>query len=284
MSLTVDPDAPTGLPHGRLSAKLATNKSLNKLIKKRQMLTNSLRREYGTLGRARADDPNLQEKKEIDTAISRLKANTRNKEGRKYCRKYWRNADTALFEAQHAGSPTVAADDNPRPARTPHYDIEERALLARLTCAPASHFSDLEKHKISVHAIEARVALSLRQETRHRRNARRSIPSASDATTESCAPSRSLSPKSEYDFPLICKPKQCIFCLGNERLSTDGRTFEYARTSKMMDEVERHLTAFAPGQGVPCPHPTCKTAGVFCTNVAAFKNHTAKVHEIFLRS
>jgi len=162
MSLTVDPNAPTGLPQGRLLAKLATNKLLNKLIKKRQILTNSLRREYGILGRAWADDPNLQEKKEIDTAISRLKANTRNKEGKKYCRKYWRNADTALFEAQYAGLFTVAANNNPRPARTPYYNIKERALFARLTCAPVSYFSDLEKHKISVYTIEARVALSLR--------------------------------------------------------------------------------------------------------------------------
>jgi len=52
------------------------------------MLTNNLYREYKILGRARINDPNLQEKKEINTAISYLKANIRNKEGRKYCKKY----------------------------------------------------------------------------------------------------------------------------------------------------------------------------------------------------
>ncbi len=225
----------------------------------------------------------MQEKKEIDTAISRLKTNIRNKESRKYYRKYWRNADTALFEAQYAGLFTVAADNNPRLARTPYYNIEERALLARLICAPVSYFSDLKKYKISVYVIEVRVALSLRQETRYRRNAKRSIPSASDTITELYALSRSLSLKSEYDFPLIYKPKQYIFCLGNERLSTNGRTFEYARTNKIIDKVERYLTVFALGQGVPYPHPIYKTAGIFCINVAAFKNHTAKVYKIFLR-
>jgi len=160
--LTIDFDAPTGLPYGWLLTKFATNKSLNRLIKKRQILINNLRREYGTLGRARADDFNLRKKKEINIAISRLKANIRNKEGKKYCRKYWRNIDIALFEAQPAGSFTAVTDDFPYFAGTPYYNIKERALLVRLTCAPASYFSDFKKYKISVHIIEIRVVLSLR--------------------------------------------------------------------------------------------------------------------------
>lgn len=39
-------------------------------------------------------------------------------------------------------------------------------------------------------------------------------------------------------FPLVCKLTQCIFCLGNERKSYQGRTAEYARPNKMMNEVE----------------------------------------------
>ena len=36
-----------------------------------------------------------------------------------------------------------------------------------------------------------------------------------------------------------------IFCLGNEGKSYMGRTFEYWTTYKMMNEVERHSSAFS---------------------------------------
>ncbi len=34
-------------------------------------------------------------------------------------------------------------------------------------------------------------------------------------------------PYESDEFPLICKPTQCIFCLGNERKLYYGRSFEY---------------------------------------------------------
>lgn len=34
---------------------------------------------------------------------------------------------------------------------------------------------------------------------------------------------------------------------------------------------------------VLCPHPKCKAVNLVLPSVMAFKNHTAKVHKIFLR-
>ena len=93
-------------------------------------------------------------------------------------------------------------------------------------------------------------------------------------------PERSPEEDKTDHFPLACKPTQC---LGNERKSYEGRTFEYAWPNKMMDEVERHLNGFAPGDPIPCPHPTCKAAGLVLPEVMIFKNHIATVHKIFLR-
>ena len=84
-------------------------------------------------------------------------------------------------------------------------------------------------------------------------------------------------------FPLICKPTQCIFCLGNEGKSYLGRTFGYSTPYKMMKEVERHLKSFLPAAEVPYPHPQCKAAGLVLSSVVNIKNHAAKVHKIFLR-
>ncbi len=34
----------------------------------------------------------------------------------------------------------------------------------------------------------------------------------------------------------------------------------------MMNEVEKHLKRFAPGDEVPCPHPQCKATGLVLCN------------------
>lgn len=88
-----------------------------------------------------------------------------------------------------------------------------------------------------------------------------------------------------YDcFPLVCKPTQCIFCLGNERKSYQGRTAEYARPNKMMNEVERHLKRFALDNPIPCLHPQCTASKLVFPHVTVFKNYTAMVHKILLRA
>lgn len=78
-------------------------------------------------------------------------------------------------------------------------------------------------------------------------------------------------------FPLVWKPTQCIFCLGNERKSHGGRTFEYVRPNKMVDEVERHLERLATGDPIMCPHPTCKAAGLVLPGAMAFKNSKTNI-------
>jgi len=85
-------------------------------------------------------------------------------------------------------------------------------------------------------------------------------------------------------FPLECKPRQCIFCLGDDRKPYLERIYEYTRSNKMMNEVEKHLRKFGPGDKVACPHPHCKTAGLILPSVQDFKNHTARIHKIFCRA
>ena len=92
------------------------------------------------------------------------------------------------------------------------------------------------------------------------------------------------SDESFKEFPTICRPTQCPFCLDNESLPYHHRIYEYAKPHQMMNEVEKHLKRFAPANEVPCPHPQCKATGLILPEVMTFKNHTATVHEIFLRA
>lgn len=154
--------------------------------------------------------------------------------------------------------------------------------MVRLTCEPIADLTDHEKHARRIEAAQARVALCGRQESRHHGR-----PRSTHQPRESIIAPKEFLKVSEDDkkdrFPLVCKPTQCIFCLGNERKSYQGRTFEYARPNKVMDEVERHLNRFVPGHTIPRPHPTCKAAGLVLPGVMVFKNRTATVHKIFLR-
>ena len=63
-------------------------------------------------------------------------------------------------------------------------------------------------------------------------------------------------------FPMVYRPTQCLFCLGDESLPYHHRVYEYAKANKMMNEVGRHLRRFAPEDQVPCPHPRCKAVGL----------------------
>ena len=94
------------------------------------------------------------------------------------------------------------------------------------------------------------------------------------------APIGFLEDSEEDRFPLVCKPTQYIFCLGNKDKSYLGRIFEYATPHKMMNEAGKHLKKYAPEDRVPCPHPQCE---VVLPSVTGFKNHTARVHQISLR-
>ena len=158
------------------------------------------------------------------------------------------------------------SDKDVKPPATLRYDIPKRSDIVRLTCEPITDFTDDEKHTRRIEALRARVAFCGRQESR-RSSQRRSVDQSSGLIT----PLKGSSESSEEDktdlFSLVCKPTQCIFCLGDERKSYEGRMFRYARPNKMMDEVERHLDRFAPDDLIPCPHPTCNAVGLVLRGV-----------------
>jgi len=86
------------------------------------------------------------------------------------------------------------------------------------------------------------------------------------------------------DFPMVYRPTQSLFRLGDERLSYQDRVYKYVKPNKIMYEVEKHLKKYTPKDQVLCPHPQCKAAGLVLPSVMGFKNHTALVHQIMLRA
>lgn len=175
----------------------------------------------------------------MDTALHRKKVNRRNQMLDKARRRHFRNADTATLEAQFTDASLAASDKEIKPPAPPQYDILERGEIVWLTCELIANLTNHEKHARRVETLQVWVALCARQESRRRR------PKSTQPSREPMIPPKTSPEDSEEDrhdrFSLVCKPTQCISCLGNERKSYQGRTAEYARPNKMMNEVERHL-------------------------------------------
>lgn len=272
MTLTADPSAPTAITP-EMSAKLAKSKSLLSLSAESRALTKRLQKRYGSAKYSPDNDPDSQRKQDVDAALHRLKNNKRNQLLEKARRRHFRNADTHIIEGQ-----STAIDDVKSPL-SPQYDVHKRAEVVRLTCESSEGSTDTDMHRRRVQAIEARIALCTRQESRHRNQRPSKVEPARPETNLEATKARD-----HASYPLICKPKQCIFCLGNDRKSYEGRTFEYSRVNKALDEMDRHLKCFQPTDEVACPHPSCQAAGVVLSSKKVFKIHAKKVHRIDLRA
>lgn len=116
------------------------------------------------------------------------------------------------------------------------YQLQERARLQQVLCNLFKDLSPQEIRARKILAVDLMTALSSRQErqTHEPRLTRASLPAFKQ---------NSPSPPSQLPrFPVVCQKTQCIFCLGNEQLLYEQRTFTFSRVSHMMDHVERvHL-------------------------------------------
>ena len=99
MTLTADRNAPTSYSD-KTSKKIATNREVNLLCRRRQRLADELRNTYGSVRKAPNSDPVRIEKASVDAAIHTLKENLRNKQFRVDRKRYFETADTLALEAQ----------------------------------------------------------------------------------------------------------------------------------------------------------------------------------------
>lgn len=195
-------------------------------------------------------------------------------------KRHFRKADTLAFDEQFfvaAGSFTLTRKI--QSIERIEYNILERAKVDRLMCSSGDGLIDRERFQRRIEAIQARTALYYWREAQ-----RRGWPKVTIKQEDSDGAVDDSDEGMKVDFPVVCRPTQCSFCLGNESLPYHHRVYEYAKPHQMMNEIENHLKRFAPANEVPCSHPTCKAAGLVLPSVMVFKNHTATVHKIFLRA
>ena len=254
---------------------LVVHPTVIKLGQRNKDLTERIRRTHRNIEDAHGTTL-YQRKKKAEARLNATKKRLRDNMVAKARKRHFRTADTLAFDAQFS-----AAAVPPRNLQrmTPIvYNIPERAKVIQLVCRPVEGLSDEQNFRRRIEAIEARTALCCRREAQRRgrpkvivkeENKDSGIGSSDDGAT---------------DFPIVCRPTQCLFCLGMENLPYHHRVYEYAKPHQMMNEVGKHLKHFAPEDPVPCPHPQCKGARLVLSSVMRFKNHAARVHKICLRA
>ena len=83
-------------------------------------------------------------------------------------------------------------------------------------------------------------------------------------------------PEAEPDLR-VCKPTQCIFCIGDEKLPMAKRLRAFYARGDLKKYFQRKYTRFHPqGKPIDCPHPHCK---VTLDNIMHLRNHAERVHQ-----
>ena len=286
MTLTVDLNASITLSP-ELSEQVANNKRVLQLQRRNTDLIQRLRKKYKIVRLACQDDSLYQRKQQVNANLQRTKSNLRNRMLEKARKDHFRNAGLAVFEAQFGAdgvSSISGSDKNVEQIDSSQYDVLERAEIVRLTCVPNEGLLYSEKHTRRLETLIARMRLCNRKKTRSFAQSRSQKTSRISLNASAETSEDELSRSKLDDFPLICKSTHCIFCLGNESKSYTGRSFEYARPSKTMDHVEKHLQGYGSSNSIPCPHSKCRAEVLVLSDIKVFKNHVATVHGVVLRA
>lgn len=272
MSLMCDPRAPIDITGEELKVFLL-DPLMIKLSEQRKELKIMIKNSYTTLRQAKGTEL-CSQLEALDASIRAAQVKHRRLAKKQHRQNYFRALHTKEIEKQLNGL-TDPADEYIEPIL--QHQFKERSQLESLLCQTAEDFSPKESLQRRFDVIYNMTWLCHLQEVRHRRRKRMHTAAKKVEGEEEV-----IDPN---PFPLICKPTQCPFCIGNESIAHSERTFAYSRAAKMMDHVQRsHLASIHPNEAIACRHPICKREPVVLNHVQHYKAHVQKIYGITLRA
>ncbi|KAL9082612.1 MAG: hypothetical protein Q9165_008843 [Trypethelium subeluteriae] len=186
---------------------------------------------------------------------------------------HFQTSDTRELERQFVG--IQAQNSDPEQVEKPIYDIPERRRLVAILHVTTENIqmAPLAKFRYRLDFIDSLALLCTRRDPRNRGHhpevALRRLPGS----------------RIRPFFPLKTNTRQCLFCLGDKKLTLKKRGFCWTTRYKMWDHVEsHHLRHIAPNKSFTCPHPQCHEDGVEVVDIIHFKNHAARIHGVLLRA
>ena len=169
------------------------------------------------------------------------------------------------------------------------YAFEERSRIAKTFFDPPSTIGVDGNIDWRVSVVDDLVSLCTLQEGRFRKprlkQRTQAVQDHPDNLGSDCVPNPVKSEPSELEFQvphsslLICKPFQCLVCLGDCTLPLSERQHNLGSKFSLQRHFDRCHT-FRPGESCPFPHPEC--AAVTLNSLMHFKNHAAMIHGIHM--
>ncbi|KAJ3499717.1 hypothetical protein NLG97_g97 [Lecanicillium saksenae] len=276
MSIRCNPEVPRHIPKAEL-AKLPPDPEVVELTREVKQTSIRLRQQYGFIKSAPADenDEYKRRRRDLRNAEKAFKEDMT----KEYQEAYRRRMHNEELERQLSGT---AVEERAEPSV--EHQLPERTYLQPILC---DFSTDMGLEQITgrkIRAIDGMVRLASCREVRRPQSL-----SPCDASRESSpevAESKLLiKPEPFEDIPLLLGKTQCIYCVGDERLTHEARMRRFKRVSHMMDHVENvHLRHEKGNAKFVCRHPECQHLGDFLTSLDHFKNHVQTVHGVKLRA
>lgn len=283
MSLTCDPRAPQGVPMDIMKT-IPPDPEIVELEKEHRELAQKIKYELGFLKASNGTEIG-EEYRQLGRKIAAMVKARQRELDKEYRRQYFYHTHNQALENQRHKVAIVKHVES-----AIHHQLPERNQLQHLLCDLDKDLPSTNTVARRIAAIDLMVALSRRQEAPSRKSRTKLARIGSDELQES-QKSQDMTPPPEYDpppsyeaFPLLCKKTNCIFCLGNERLSLEERKRTFSRTAHMWDHVDKHIKRDVADGRFDCHHPICKSNNeLVLKSLMHFKRHVEDVHGISLR-
>ncbi|KAF2158748.1 hypothetical protein M409DRAFT_30777 [Zasmidium cellare ATCC 36951] len=235
-----------------------------------QTAASAVKDEYEFIDIAPKDGPLYQAYHRARKAHRALKQRLQNQLQAYHRQAYFEDKSLAVIEAQLQDvvqRPTLEIEEEH------HHHIPERAYLASL----AKSVEDIRKQPLSQRATAVHALAQLCTLVEARPTKSRSASPGTGGTKANCKESEVVS------FPIECHKLQCLFCIGDERLSFKDQTRLFCREQKLWNHTKNHLDPIQHLSEVHCPHPYCRRRPVALQGIQHLKNHAYAVHGIRLQ-
>ena len=275
MSIRCNPEVPKEIPKAELD-KLCLDPEVTSLSKRVEQMFISIRQEHGLIKSA---PKSVQEEyRQLQRDLKNAKKNFQDEMTKAYQEAYRRHIHDQELDRQLKG---IVVNEEAEPVVQHH--LEERNQLQAIMC----DFSmDLDMRSMTdrkIRAIDLMVSLASQREMRQPRSS--TLCEGSPTKGFPAVVPAEVPPLKVEEVPLILARTQCIFCVGDERLSRKDRMRSFSNVGNMMSHVDNVHFKRKPVVGkFVCEHPNCKPLGDFLRDVDHFKNHVQTVHGVKLRA
>ena len=272
-----DPDANMSLPL-EANEQIAMLPDVACLEAEYQRLAQDLKNKYGCIENTPKSDDTLYAYVQAQRKYRAKKQFYRSQMLSQQRQDFFARKDSELIEAQLNAAEKYS--DVQAKRKAPSLPIPERTALVKLAGAGDLRSPSVQVQRVAV--VQAMADLCSLVELARKSTKHTDIRSRSGARCFRAKPDAAIA--DERPFSVRCQRLQCLFCIGDERLTLQYRTRTFSREQALWKHAKKHLDAINICDKIHCPHPSCKAKGTVFNNIQHLMNHGQEEHGVRLQA